>query len=163
MATLTGTRRSTSKSASKRNRRPAREPKLSRLHKPAGMSLETWQRELRRQFGREQQFTWRNVGSEPVFSEFEVTNPDSKNTYRVAVRGTEPGDNFCSCPDFGTSTLGTCKHIEFVLGRLAQRRGGKTALKAGFRPPYSEIYVQYGSRREVRFRRARIAPPNWPG
>lgn len=158
MATLSGTRRSAGKTASRKNRRPAREPKLSRLHKPDGMSLETWQRELRRQFGREQPFTWRNVGTEPVFSEFEVTNPESKNTYRVAVRGTEPGDNFCSCPDFGTSSLGTCKHIEFVLGRLAQRRGGKLALKAGFRPPYSEIYVQYGSRREVRFRAGEDCP-----
>jgi superfamily II DNA or RNA helicase len=158
MATLSRIRRSAGKTRSRKTRGPAREAKLSRLHKPAGMSLEAWQRELRRQFGREQQFNWRNVGADPVFSEFEVTNPESKNTYRIAIRGTEPGDNFCSCPDFGTSTLGTCKHIEFVLGRLAQRRGGKTALNAGFRPPYSEIYVQYGSRREVRFRAGEDCP-----
>jgi hypothetical protein len=47
--------------------------KLSRLHKPDDMSLETWQRELRRQFGREQAFALKNVGAEPVFSEDQVT------------------------------------------------------------------------------------------
>lgn len=126
--------------------------KLSRTRRPAGMSLEQWQTELRRQFGAEQPFELKNTGGQPVFSDFEVTNPQSKNTYRVSIRGTQPGDNFCSCPDFATNTLGTCKHIEFTLARLAARRGGKTALAAGFQPPHSEIYVQYGARREVRFR-----------
>jgi superfamily II DNA or RNA helicase len=126
--------------------------KLSRLNKPDGMSLEDWQRELRRQFGREQNFTLKNLGSQPIFSEFEVTNPQSKRTYRVHVRGRNPGDNHCSCPDFATNTLGTCKHIEFTLSKLERRRGGRAELKAGYQPPYSEIFLQYGAQREVRFR-----------
>ena len=72
---------------------------------------------LRRQFGREQRFLLKNTGGHAVFSEFEVTNPQSGNTYRVAIRGSEAGNNFCSCPDFATNTLGTCKHIEFTLAR----------------------------------------------
>ena len=36
--------------------------KLSRLHKPAEITLEQWQIELRRQFGSEQQFELRNLG-----------------------------------------------------------------------------------------------------
>jgi hypothetical protein len=51
--------------------------KLSRLHKPAGMSLEDWQIELRRQFGRDQSFALKNLGEHPIFSEFEVTNPQN--------------------------------------------------------------------------------------
>jgi hypothetical protein len=43
--------------------------KLSRLHKPPDLSLEAWQRELRRQFGREQSFTLKNAGTEAVFSD----------------------------------------------------------------------------------------------
>ena len=74
MATASESRRAARKAASGR-RTLRREEKLSRLRKPAGMPLDTWQRELRRQFGREQQFTWRNIGGQPVFSEFEVTNP----------------------------------------------------------------------------------------
>src|SRR5438067_7159580 len=85
--------------------------KLSRQHKPEGMSLEDWQIELRRQFGREQPFKLKNLGEEKIFSEFEVTNPISRNAYRVHIRGARPGDNFCACPDFATNTLGTCKHI----------------------------------------------------
>ena len=54
-----------------------KQPKLSRLHKPEDMSLEDWQIELRRQFGREQNFRLENLGEHPVFSEFEVTNPQS--------------------------------------------------------------------------------------
>ena len=81
--------------------------KLSRLQKPPEMSLEDWQIELRRQFGREQSYRLKNVGDQPVFSEFEVANPQSQRTYRVHIRGTGPGDNHCSCPDFTTNTLGT--------------------------------------------------------
>jgi hypothetical protein len=122
------------------------------------MSLEEWQTQLRRQFGREQNFRLRNLGNEPVFSEFEVTNPQSNTTYRVAIRGTRPGDNFCSCPDFATNALGTCKHVEFTLAALERKRSGKAALAAGFQPDYSEVYLQYGARREARFRPGRECP-----
>jgi superfamily II DNA or RNA helicase len=144
----------TRENPSRRRRSPGKraQPKLSRLHKPDHLSLEEWQVELRRQFGREQRFKLVNLGEHPVFSEFAVTNPQSGNTYRVQVRGRRPGDNVCSCPDFATNTLGTCKHIEFTLSRLERRRATRAQLKAGFHPPSSEIYLQYGSRREVRFR-----------
>ena len=66
--------------------------KLSRLRKPEEMELEEWQRQLRRQFGREQSFILKNLGAHPVFSEFQVTNPDNQNTYRVAIRGIQPGE-----------------------------------------------------------------------
>jgi len=116
------------------------------------MPLEEWQRALRREFGREQKFELENLGDRPIFSEFAVTNPETGGSYRVAIRGTEPGDNYCSCPDFAVNTLGTCKHIEWTLARLERKRGGNKALREGFLPPYSEVHVRYGARREVRFR-----------
>ena len=125
---------------------------LSRLRKPEEMSLEEWQVGLRREFGRAQKFRVKNVGGEPLFSEFEVTNPATKRTYRVAIRGAALGENFCSCPDFAVNTLGTCKHVEYVLGKLGRRPGAKRALALGHQPPYSEVYLQYGARREVVFR-----------
>jgi superfamily II DNA or RNA helicase len=143
----------------KREEAEPRRAKLSRQVKPEGMSLEDWQIELRRQFGREQKFRLRNLGDHPVFSNFEVTNPQSQNTYRVSIRGRRPGDNVCTCGDFTTNTLGTCKHIEFALAALERRRGGRSLLEAGFQPPYSEIYLQYGNRREVRFRPGTSCPP----
>jgi superfamily II DNA or RNA helicase len=126
-------------------------PKLSRTHKPAEMSLEDWQRELRKQFGQAQTFLLKNVGDHPVFSEFQITNPESKSSYRLLIRGDDLGDNFCSCGDFATNALGTCKHLEFTLAKL-RKRHGKNALSSGFQPEYSEMYLHYGNRREVRFR-----------
>ena len=127
--------------------------KISRLRKPEELSLEAWQVALRKQFAAVQKFKLKNIGAEPVFSEFEVTNPETKRTYRVAVRGMGLGENYCSCPDFAINTLGTCKHIEFALGRLRRRRGGgKAAFAKGFQPEYSEVFLRYGARREVVFR-----------
>src|SRR5262245_25760028 len=78
-----------------RNGQNVRRRKLSRLQKPNDMSLEAWQRELRREFGRGQSFRIKNVGEHAVFSDFQVTNPQSQNTYRVTIRGSEAGDNVC--------------------------------------------------------------------
>jgi superfamily II DNA or RNA helicase len=151
------------------NGKPGRRPKsgragkkaakLSRLRKPEHLSLEAWQVALRRQFAREQKFRVENLGTDPVFSEFRVTNPQTRRSYRVAIRGAGLGDNYCSCPDFSVNTLGTCKHVEFTLAWLARRPGGKRALAAGFHPPYSEIYVRYGAQREVVFRPGAECPP----
>lgn len=67
---------------------PARKPvKLSRTSPPIDLSPVEWQRGLRRQFGREQSFLLENLGVDPFFSEFRVTNPASKSSYRVAIRG----------------------------------------------------------------------------
>ena len=62
-----------------------KEPKLSRAHAPADLSPLDWQRGLRRQFGREQAFGLENLGGEPFFSEFRVSNAASKSSYRVAI------------------------------------------------------------------------------
>jgi hypothetical protein len=43
-----------------------------------------------------------------------------------------PATTSCTCPDYATNQLGTCKHIEFVLGRLSKRRGAKAALARGW-------------------------------
>lgn len=142
----------------KKSHRAAREPKLSKTNKPDNMSLEEWQRQLRRQFGRDQKFKLTNVGDQSVFSEFLVHNPDSRNTYRVAIRGVQPGDNYCSCADYATNELGTCKHIEFTLGRLSRKRDHKAELHAGYHPTFSEVYVKYGSQREVCFRAGAECP-----
>src|SRR3984957_1402192 len=137
---------------------PSKGPKLSRTHAPEGLAREDWQRGLRRQFGREQAFGLENLGDEPFFSEFRVSNPISKSSYRVAIRGLGPGCNFCSCPDYATSDLGTCKHIEFTLGRLEKKRGAKTAFKRGYRPAFSELYLRYNGKRTVHFRAGTDCP-----
>jgi len=107
-----------------------------------------------------QPFSLENIGGEPVFSEYWVSNPKSGSRYRVAIRGAQPGDNFCACPDFATNDLGTCKHIEFVLSRLDKKRAGRKALAQGCHPRYSEIYLKYAGDRQVRFRTGIECPPS---
>ncbi|MEX2559540.1 MAG: SNF2-related protein, partial [Pirellulales bacterium] len=55
------------------------------------------------------------------WTDYTVTNRASGKTYRVALRGVEPGDSYCSCPDFRTNTLGTCKHVLRVLSKAKRR------------------------------------------
>jgi superfamily II DNA or RNA helicase len=150
--------RKTPSASSKRKPPKPVAPRLSHTRRPVQLAAADWQTALRRQFGAEQAFELHNLGTEPVFSEFAVHNPASRSRYRVAIRGTGLGQNFCSCPDFATNELGTCKHIEFTLARLAARRGGKAALRRGFQPAYSEIWLDYASLRRVRFRAGSDCP-----
>lgn len=137
---------------SQKKRIAAKPKKTPRSRKPENMDLEEWQIALRREFGREQKYRLKNLGEDPVFSRFEVTNPQTGKTYRVEIRGNQLADNYCSCPDFAVNTLGTCKHIEFTLSKLERKRGGKAALSQGFHPDYSEIYLLYGAKRKIAFR-----------
>ena len=139
--------------------RQPRAPRHSKTNAPAGLTTLEWQVALRRQFGREQDFELENLGTEPVFSEFRVINRRSGGNYRVAIRGAGLGDNFCACQDFATNALGTCKHIEYVLGRLERRRGGKSALRRGFEPEYSEVWLRYGAERHLCFRPGQRCTP----
>jgi superfamily II DNA or RNA helicase len=132
--------------------------RISRLRKPEDMSLEQWQIALRRQFAQKQSLRLTNVGDEPIFSEFAVVNPQTQREYRVAIRGRGLGDNYCSCPDFAVNTLGTCKHIEWVLRKLQRRPGARQAFAQGSRPAYSQVYLRYGAKREVLFLPGRECP-----
>ena len=66
--------------------------------------------------------------------------------------------NYCSCPDYSINNLDACKHIEFTLSKLLQQQGVKEQLQEEYMPPYSEVYLQYGLKREVRFRPGKGAP-----
>src|SRR3954468_22833173 len=99
--------------------------------------------DIRRKRAAAEQLRIQNLGRNRVFSDYQVTNPTSGGQYRVSIRGFDVGDNSCSCPDFRTNTLGTCKHIEAVLAALRDEtpeplRHRKAAVT---RP---EVYLQYG-------------------
>jgi len=132
---------------------PAAEPpKLSRQRPPADMALHDWQAALRRDYGRQQSFEWHKLGSEPWFTDYEVHNPQSGGRYRVTIRGADAGLNRCTCPDFTTNELGTCKHVEFLLARLQARRGAKAAFAQGAQAVGSEVLVQHGAQRKLAWR-----------
>jgi superfamily II DNA or RNA helicase len=88
-------------------------------------------------------------GREP-YGDYRVKSASGK-TYRVAMRGPGLFENYCSCPDFGVNTLGTCKHIEALLLLLRRRHGGALGRK-GYARTRSSISLQYGETIEIRLR-----------
>lgn len=57
----------------------------------------------------------------PVFSRFAVKSP-SGMSYQVEIRNLADRAFSCTCPDFRTAGLGTCKHTEATLIWLKRRR-----------------------------------------
>lgn len=104
--------------------------------------------DLRRQRAREGKFTIENLGKKKVFSEYRVTNPQTAGSYTVTIRGLEVGENLCTCPDFKSNTLGTCKHVEAVLETLRDEMTTIRQRKATITRP--EIVLHYG--RQLRLR-----------
>jgi superfamily II DNA or RNA helicase len=99
--------------------------------------------DIRRRRAAEGQFRIQNLGRNRVFSDYQVTNPQTGGQYRVSVRGFEVGDNACTCPDYRTNTLGTCKHVEAVLAALRdQTPAPLRRRKATVTQP--EVYLHYG-------------------
>src|SRR5437899_11121666 len=99
--------------------------------------------DIRRQRAVESKLRIQNIGRNRVFSDYQVTNPASGGQYRVGIRGFDVGDNTCTCPDFRTNTLGTCKHVEAVLAALSQEAPATVRQrKAAVTQP--EVILSYG-------------------
>jgi hypothetical protein len=76
---------------------------------------------LRQQRAREEQPRIRNFDStHPIFSRFEVHSP-SGMLYNVELRSIAERRFSCTCVDFRTNGLGTCKHVEAVLLHVEAR------------------------------------------
>lgn len=73
------------------------------------------------------------------FSSYTVST--SSSSYTIEIRSLNDLSNSCSCPDFQTSGLGTCKHIEGVLYRC-KRKTGKS--------PLAEIYISLNEKPQIR-------------
>ena len=113
---------------------------------------------VRRERGASDLFWVRLLAGGPMFGRHEVRSPSS-NRYEVVIRALDEPHNGCSCPDFATNLLGTCKHIEAVLHRLRKRarRRFEEASRGG--PPASYFYLGFGPDPEVRLRLSRGASP----
>ena len=75
----------------------------------------------------------------------------SGREYRVAMRGPSLFENFCSCADFATNTLGTCKHIEALLLRF-RRDFGRSFGQRKYRRTRASLSLHYGETLNVRLR-----------
>ena len=105
--------------------------------------------ERRRERAREEILKIANKGSHPVFSQFEVKSV-SGWSYRVEIRSLDEMHNSCTCPDYKTNLIGTCKHIEGVLIYLKEEHGDRLEKLAAERPRGTQIYLHYGAEVTVR-------------
>ena len=84
-----------------------------------------------------------HFSGEPWFGTWQARSVNSSaaalRPYRVVIRSLQDRLNTCNCPDFAQNRLGTCKHIEAVLGRIKKRgvRGGKKT------PPVAVVHLAW--------------------
>ena len=104
--------------------------------------------ELRRQRAKAGRYAIENLGKNRVFSNYRVTNTETGGQYVVGLRGFSLGDNTCTCPDYRSNTLGTCKHIELVQESL---KGNQPAHVHRKKAPITvpELYLHYGETLEL--------------
>ncbi len=103
----------------------------------------------RRERARQEHMSIRSTEPARLWTDYLVTNKESGKTYRVALRGWEPGESYCSCPDFRINTLGTCKHV-FKVHQYAQRRFPANVRARRYRQKELAIHLHYGSQTELR-------------
>lgn len=123
--------------------------KLSDVVKPHNMTLEEWQVALRQQSARDETFAIAAVDEKIVPGEYSVRNPNTRQVYKVVYRGEGSPWNYCSCLDFKTSQLGTCKHIEATKMWLANTTKHRIHREI---PAYTSVYLSYREERAVRIR-----------
>jgi superfamily II DNA or RNA helicase len=105
--------------------------------------------ERRRKRAQEEITRVKNRGAHAVFSSFDVTSVSGR-TYRVQIRSLTELQNSCTCPDYQTNLVGTCKHIEGVLLHLKERLGERWEELAAQSPPVTQIYLHHAEQTTVR-------------
>ncbi len=111
----------------------------------------------RRQRARQEKLTLKPLTPAVLWSDSLVTNAESGKTYRVALRGWERGEAYCTCPDFRKNTLGTCKHIIFALDK-ARKRFPAAERNQPYRRAGISVHLHYGERVALRL----LLPPELP-
>jgi superfamily II DNA or RNA helicase len=124
---------------------PEREP-LESLSEEALVAQAIAEREER---ARTEKMRLASQDPDEIWTDYTITNAASGKTYRVALRGSKPGESYCSCPDFRKNTLGTCKHILHALEKI-RRRFPESARNRPYRQRDIALHLSYGKEIELR-------------
>jgi superfamily II DNA or RNA helicase len=103
----------------------------------------------RRKRAAEEKMRVESTSKESPWTDYVVSNRESGKTYRVALRGFQPGESYCSCPDFRKNTLGTCKHIMRVES-VVKKRFTKSALATPYSRQSFSVRIDYGETLSLR-------------
>ncbi len=79
---------------------------------------------------------------ENPWTDYQVNSASTGKTYRVALRGLQRGQSYCTCPDFKRNQLGTCKHIMKV-ATFARKKFSDAILKKPWQPDQIAIHARY--------------------
>jgi superfamily II DNA or RNA helicase len=97
---------------------------------------------VRRERGASDLFRIRCLAGGPIYGSYEVRSPSSRR-YEVVIRALDRPHNSCSCPDFETNLLGSCKHVEAVLHRLRKRNRRRFNETASEGPARSYLHLGF--------------------
>ncbi len=107
-------------------------------------------RELRQRMLAERQnrakterMTVKAVNAERPWTDYVVTSSSSGRSYRVAIRSLDGDDAFCTCPDFRTNRLGTCKHVMHLRSKIA-KKFSSAQLNSPYRRKRLSLGLRYG-------------------
>ena len=103
----------------------------------------------RRERAKSERMKFTPADPDSPWTDYEVTSLGSGKTYRAALRGFAIGERYCSCPDFRTNTLATCKHL-IKLEAWVRGRFDAGTLRKPFRLSQVEIYVDYQTELSLR-------------
>jgi hypothetical protein len=98
----------------------------------------------REERAKKEKITVRSVDAQTPWTDYTVTSRHSGKSYRVSLRGFEIGQSYCSCPDFRTNHLGTCKHVLNVQ-RKVRKRFTKQQLEQSYRRRNLSLRLDYGT------------------
>ena len=115
--------------------------------------------ERRRQRALEEIVRVSNRGRHPLFSSFDVVSISGR-TYNVTIRSLDEQRNSCTCPDYRTNLIGTCKHIEGVLAHLREKYADQLKTLAAQQPSTAQIFLHFAEQIGVR---ASLPWPRSPG
>ena len=115
---------------------------LSNVVKPANMGLREWQIKLRQQAAMKDNLAVSSADCVYRPGKYEVRNFQTKRIYNVAYYGEGCCLNSCTCMDFRTSGLSTCKHMEAVKASRVK--------KTRKLPSNSRLFVDYSGRPKIR-------------
>ncbi len=90
---------------------------------------------------------------------FHTLRTERGTTYQLTIRDFDTGNGYCSCPDFKTNKLGTCKHLIFAKKQITKTLPVKDLVKKQpypfveiFCDPLSDYHITY-------YHKKKIAPP----
>jgi predicted nucleic acid-binding Zn finger protein len=97
----------------------------------------------RRQRAQTEKMRLKSLNPRKLWTDYVITNNASGKSYRIALRGWQPGESYCSCPDFRKNTLGTCKHIIHALDKVS-KKFRKTVRETPAEIKDVCVYLRYG-------------------